>query len=204
MTPPQTTPTAPPGPPTGPLSPDHLALLTHARQDSRRIRRTVTMARISAWTTGVFGGITLLGALFGDLTSLVLSIALVAVAVREGLLAKRLSLLDRLAPRALAINQLVLGAVIVAYSLWEIGTSLMGNGLSAGNQPIGDPQVDAMLKDIGRSTKVITVAVYVVVGLGGAAATAGMAAYYVRKRAIVDAFLSRTPAWVVQVIRTAA
>ncbi len=197
-------PSQPDTPSAGPLSDHHLAQLGAAKQASRRLRRTASIARASAWTSGVFGGITLLGVLFGDLTSLVLGAALLVIAIREGRLATRLTLLDPRAPRALALGQVALGVVVVVYSLWQTYHAMHSNGLSSANQPIGDPQVDAMLGDIGRQTKMLTIGFYACVALGGGAATGLMALYYHRRTAALRTFLAQTPAWVVQVMRTGA
>ena len=69
------------------------------------------------------GGLTLLGVLFGDLTSLVLGGSLIAIAVRESRSAARLQRFETTAPRHLATNQAVLGAVIVLYAVWQAWSS---------------------------------------------------------------------------------
>lgn len=193
-----------PGPsvPAGPLTQHHLDQLAAAKLASRKLRRTAAVARFSAWTTGILGAITLLGILFGDITSLVLAAALMAVAIREGWLAGRLALLHPGAPNALAINQLALGVVIVAYAAWQLRAAIASSGLSSAPEPTGDPQVDAMLGDIGALTRQITVAFYIAVAIGGAIATGLMAIYYHRRRAMLDRFLATTPPWVIQVLRT--
>lgn len=187
-----------------PLSPAHLQQIEHARAAARRVRRTVGVAKASAWTTGILGGLTLLGVLFGDLTSLVLGGALIGIAVRESRGAARLQRFDQHAPRHLAINQAVLGAVIVLYAVWQAWGAYLSNGLSAGTQPVGDPKVDAMLADFGSLTRNITIAFYALVALGGGLGCALMSLYYARSSARVAAFVSQTPAWVVQTMRAAA
>ncbi len=189
--------------PRGPLSEQHLAELAAAKRASRAIRRTAAIARVSAGTTGILAGLTLLGILFGDLVSLVLGAALMVVAVREGRLAGRLAQLDPRAPRALALNQLLLGAVIVAYAGWQIRAALASTGLSELNAPIGDPQVDAMLANIGAVSKQIMVAFYACVAAGGALGTGLMALYYRGRQPLLRRFLAATPPWVTQLLRAA-
>lgn len=188
--------------PAGPLTQHHLDELAAAKLASRKLRRTAAVARFSAWTTGILGAITLLGILFGDVTSLVLAAALMGVAVREGWLAGRLSLLHPGAPNALAINQLALGAIIVVYAAWQLRGVLTSGGLSAVTAPTGDPQVDAMLGDFGALAQRLTVAFYLVVAVVGGVTTGLMALYYHSRRAMLDAFIARTPPWVIQVMRT--
>ncbi|MFM9995965.1 MAG: hypothetical protein ACKVU4_09200 [Phycisphaerales bacterium] len=186
----------------GPLSAGHLEQLAAARHASRKLRRTAAVARFSAWSTGILGAITLLGVLFGDVTSLVLAVALMAVAVREGWLAGRLALLHTGAPSALAVNQLALGGIIVVYAAWQLRGVLTSGGLSAVTAPTGDPQVDAMLGDFGALAQRLTVAFYLVVAVAGGVTTGLMALYYHSRRAMLDAFVARTPPWVIQVMRT--
>jgi hypothetical protein len=188
---------------TGPLSPQHLAELAAAKRASRAVRRTASIARASAWTTGILAGLTLLGVLFGDVVSLVLGAALMAVAIRESRLAGRLAQLDPRAPGALAINQLLLGAIIVAYAAWQIRAALASSGLSAVNAPIGDPQVDAMLANIGAVSKRIMVAFYACVATGGVLGTGLMALHYRSRQPLLRRFLTTTPPWVTQLLRAA-
>lgn len=180
----------------------HLQQLAEARQAARRVRRAISVARSSAWTTGIFGGVTLLGALFGDLTSLVLGSALIAVGVREGRLARRLAGFDAAAPASLAINQLILSAVIVLYAASQIWIAFHAPGHGA--TPSGDKKVDAMLSDIDGLTRRITVAFYLAVAIGGVLGTLAMAWYYKRRTPHVQRFVANTEPWIVDVLRTAA
>ncbi len=194
----------PAGQSAGPLSEVNLAELAAAKVAARRIRRSAGVAKASAWTTGILAGFTLLGILFGDITSLVLGTALLVIAVREGRLGSRLASFDEAAPRWLAVNQLILGAVIIAYAAWKLWGAWNSNGLSAASQPIGDPQVDAMLDDFGSITRSITIGFYLCVALGGALGTGLMALYYSRRTGMVKAFVAQQPAWIVQTMRAAA
>jgi hypothetical protein len=188
----------------GPLSDAHLRQLADARDAAKGVRRVVGVARMSAWTTGILGGCTLLGVLFGDLTSLVLGAALVAISVREHHLSTRLARFDADAPRRLATNQLILGGVLVAYAAWQFLGAYRSNGLSGGSQPIGDAQVDRMLGEIGDLTRRVMMGFYVAVALGGAAGPALMSLYYRRARSRLAAFVDRTPTWITQTLRAAA
>lgn len=195
---------AAPEPNACPLTSDHLRELADAKVASRALRRCVGVARMSAWTTGILGGCTLLGVLFGDVTSLVLGSTLVALGVREARAAQRLARFDAGAPRDLARNQLILGVALVLYAAWQFVAAYRSNGLSGGSQPVGDVQVDRMLGDIGDLTRHIMMGFYVVVALAGACATSLMALYYLRARAKLSAFVERTAPWVMQTLRAAA
>jgi hypothetical protein len=187
------------------LSQAHLAELTAAKTAARKIRRTAGVAKASAWTTGVLAGCTLLGVLFGDITALVLGAALMVVAVREGLLGARLSAFDESAPRRLAANQLILGAVIVVYAAWQGWNAWRSPGVTGAEELVGQsPGMDALLNDVGSLTRTITLGFYLVVAVGGALGTSLMALYYWRRTGMVRAFLSQQPDWIVQTMRAAA
>lgn len=190
-----------PDAPQGPLSATDLALLGAAREASRKIRRTVSVARMSAWTTGIFGGLSMLGLALGDLSSLVIGGVLIFIAVRESQAAGRLAKLDVAAPRELATNQLAFAGVILAYCIWQGISATRSTALAGMPEPTGDPQVDAMLGDFGAIAKTITLWFYVLVAVGGVAGTGMMALYYSRRARLVREFVDQTPAWVVQVIR---
>jgi hypothetical protein len=190
--------TAAPVPAPGPLSPEHLAALSAAKTAAKRIRRTAGVARASAWTTGSLAGLTLLGVLLGDFTSLVLGAVILVIAVREGRFGARLGAFDVYAARKLAVNQLILGGVIVVYAGWRAFTGWYAKPESSGN-----PQVDAMLADYGPLVKSLTVGFYLCVALGGALGTGLMALYYSRRASMVRAFLANQPRWVVDALRAA-
>ncbi len=145
-----------------------------------------------------------MGILFGDLTSLFLGTALIIVGVREARAAHRLAAFDRSAPHTLAFNQLALGLIIVLYAAIQIWSAATSSGLSAANQPVGDPKVDAILGDVGDLTRRISIAFYILVAVGGGLATILMSLYYARRRPVIDRFIASNEPWVVQVLRTAA
>ncbi|MBC7772898.1 MAG: hypothetical protein H7210_10415 [Pyrinomonadaceae bacterium] len=181
----------------GPLSDGHLAELAAGKRASKRIRRTAAFARASSMTTGVLAAITMLGILFGDWTSLVLGAALLTVAVREGKFGARLALFEPGMPRALAMNQLILGLVVVVYALVQVRTAMHVSAASV------DPQVDAIMADFGAMVKSITIGFYLCVAVGGAAGGGLMALYYSRRTRTLSRFLAETPPWVLQAMRAA-
>lgn len=186
----------------GPLSPQHLQQLAEAQRGFRRLRRTAGVAKASAWTTGVFAGITLLGIVLGDFTSLVLGTALLVLAIREGKWGARLALLDLRAPAMLAGNQLILGGVILLYALFQARTFSQSAGLSPSDQLTGSPSGDAALGDIRGMVKNAAIMFYALVGVGGVLATGLMALYYIRRRAQLKSYVDAAQPWILQVMRT--
>ncbi|MGE3109797.1 MAG: hypothetical protein AB7G11_09465 [Phycisphaerales bacterium] len=187
-----------------PLAAEHFVLLNAARASAKAVVRARNVARGSAWTTGAFGGLTLLGVLFGDWQSLVLGASLIGLGVREGALAGRLARFDVRAPRLLALNQLALGVVLMVYCAVQVALAFYSNGLSAASQPVGDAKVDEILGGIGNLTRVITMVLYAGVGVMSVLGTGVMALYYIRRRSRLEAFLATTQPWVVEVMRAAA
>ncbi len=186
---------------TGPLSERHLAELAEAKHSARRLHRAATVARVSAWTTGVFGAITLLGILLGDLVSFALGAGLLVAAIREGRLAGRMEGLDAGAPGALALNQLMLGAIIVAYAAWQIRATLVSPGILSGSGALAELQGDGSLAGIEELSRRIMIAFYVGVAIIAGVSTGLMALYYRSRRAVLDRFLVDTPPWVVELMR---
>lgn len=102
--------------------------LSRAFRSVRRLRRGRTVARFNGWSEGVFGGLAVLFGIF-SFTSLLAGAALLALAWRELRWARELGRLNPAAPRALALNQLVLLAGVLAYCAWQTYTGLTGPGV---------------------------------------------------------------------------
>jgi len=182
----------------GPLGSEHIAQLTASRRAFRPLRRAGGIARTSAYTTAIFGALTVLGLLFGDYVGGVLGVVLIGLGLREGRWGDRLRGLDPRAPDKLAWNQVVFGGVIVVYCLWQI----YATQASAGSGSSGDAQLDAMMPGVSGMAVELTQLFYVLVAVGGVASTELMALYYRRTGRRMTQFVKQTPAWVVEVIRT--
>ena len=183
-----------------PLSPEQLRALADGRRRAAKVRRAATVAAVSGWSMAVFAGLTLLGVLFGSLISLVLTLSLAALAwneLRGGAMLKRF---DPRGGKRLAMNQVALGVLIVAYAAWSLASALRTPALAALGGTTGDPQMDAMVADLTRT---------VAYGLYGAMAAAGIvipgltAWYYATRARVVRDLLSTTPAWVLEALRAA-
>lgn len=187
------------------LSPDQLAELSAARIRARKVRRSVGVARFSGWTTGAFGGLTLLGALFGSLPALLLGLAMGFCGWNELRAAAQLQRLEPRAPRRLAINQLILCACLCAYCAWNVfhaltkapSSSLAGMPGGAGSG------ADEILADMDSMTRGISVIVY------GSAIVICMlvqgltALYYLSRARLLRDYVAATPAWVIEIQKAA-
>lgn len=185
-----------------PLSPEHLRAIELARVRSKKVRRATAVAKGSGWTLAFFALVTLLGAIFGDITSLIMGLALAALAFNELRGSKMVARFDPNGARILGINQLVLAVVIIAYAGWSL--------YSASKTPIlaqldggstGDPNIDATVQSISN------LATY---GLYGTLAGAGFlgcgltSLYYFTRAAVIRSVVAETPAWVLDTMRAAA
>ncbi len=186
----------------GAISPEQLHAITTAREQGRRISRAATVASVSGWTMAVFGAISLLGGLF-SVPSLLLGLGLCVVAFVELRGAKRLRALDLAAPRSLALNQLGLLAVVIAYAAWGMVTAMVGPGPYDEQLAAGGPIADS-LAPLDNMTRVITVAFYAAVIGGSVVAQGCAAAYYYSRRRYMIAYLKKTPEWVVETLHTTA
>ena len=149
---------------------------------------------------GVFGAITLVGGVLGDVVSLVLGIGLCAAAWNELRGGTRLRRFDPSGARILGWNQIGVGVLIVAYAAWSLRMNLGSPALASVGGTTGDADMDAMVTDIAM---MVTWGLYgglIVVGIVVPGLTA---LYYFSRETIVRAFVERTPGWVVDTLRAA-
>ena len=181
------------------LSQENLLQLANARVAMRKVRRAASVASFDGWTIGAFGGFTFLLGLT-DPTSIVLGLAMVAIAFVELRGAGKLKQLDTTACQALAINQLVLGSLLLVYAGWRMYAVLRGGGeydALAGS----DPQMKEMLGSVADLTRMVMMAVYGALMLIALFGQGGMALYYRSRRSHIEAYLAQTPDWIVAMQR---
>jgi len=198
-------PESPPSPRQGlaqPLGPEHLEAIALARQQARKIMRAASVAAFSGWTTAVFAIFTLLGGLF-SVPAFLLGAALVLIAHIELKAGKGLRRFDLNAPQRLGFNQLGLWAVLTLYSGWSIAQALLAPGPYESYLAAGGDLANT-IKPIARLNMIVTVAIYAALIVCSAIAQGGAALYYFTRRGHMHQFLSRTPPWIVQMLRAAA
>lgn len=148
-----------------------------------------------------FAAITLLGVLIDSLTSLIVSLALGAIAWNE---LRGGAMLRRLDPRGaarLGFNQIILGVLIVAYAAWSLSSALSTDALASFGGSTGDAQVDAMVADLSQT---IAYALYASIALIGVLVPGLTAWYYFSRGPLVRTFIARTPPWVLEAMRASA
>jgi hypothetical protein len=185
-----------------PLTPEQIRAIADGRHRATKIRRAATVAAISGWSLIVFAALTALGVLFGSITALVMALALAVLGwneLRGGAMLRRL---DPRGPRTLALNQLTLGVVIVAYAAWSLHKALSNpTTLASVGGSTGDPQMDAMIAGV---SEMVAWGVYGTMAAVGIIVPGLTAWYYASCARFVHTLLNDTPSWVVQTLRAAA
>ena len=189
-----------------PLSAQQLQALEQAGLRARKVRNAGRMAMFNGCAFGAFAGLSLLFAalspLFGefDVVATVMAGGLGIVAWNEFRGRRLLCRFDLGGPRLLGWNQLALMALLMAYCAWSIHAGLTAPDPYA-REIAAHPQIAPTLGTIGRLKAILTVAIY-----GGLVAFSlvfqGLTAlYYFTRGKLVRAYLSETPAWIVEVQR---
>lgn len=185
----------------GPLSPEHLHELAAARERSKTVRRAAGVASLSGWTLAIFAGVTGMGALFGDASSLVMAILLGAMAYNELRGGKLLRQFDERGPRVLGYNQLALSAVLVAYAGWSLRAAAATSSLASVGGTTGDAQMDATIRGLESTVATFLYGGMAVVGVIGPGLTAW---YYFSRGRVLREVKAATPGWVLETMRATA
>ena len=185
-----------------PLSAEQQQLIAAARRRARKVGRAAGVASFDAWTTAVFAGLALMFAAFslalGDFSGLLLFVgggmAVVAYNAFRG--ADGLRRYDISAPRRLALNQVLFAAIIIVYCICRI----TGPSLVEQHPELVDPQVQAMLGDIGGLSDTLSLVIYGAVICGSILVQGGTALYYITRAGHVRTFREQTPSWVLELL----
>jgi len=148
---------------------------------------------------------TMLAMIFGrfDILGLIMGGALAALAWNE---LRGRSLLSRIQLRACGVlgwNQLALMAIVLVYSTWMIGQAIWGP--SPYDEAIAQEKMLARsLGSINALHKIISVAIYGGLIVATLVFQGLNSAYYFTRRKHVEAYISQTPDWVLQLQRRGA
>jgi hypothetical protein len=177
------------------LTEENIRQLSEARKSSAKIRRGVFVARFDGYTVGFFGAVTFLGSLVMGLewSGIAIGTALVIVAYVELDNAKRLSRLEPIAVRNLAINQLGLAGAMVIYALWSLFAITHGT-TGAGE----DPEVANLMSEYGPMVRQLEMLVYYCLIAVAIFFQGGLALYYSRLQKHIDVYVNETPEWIRQ------
>jgi len=178
------------------LTPEQLQALDEARARAKAILKAAKVAGFNGWTIGILAAVT---AVFGLTSPLLLALALgMGVVARNELRGRALlRAFQPAGPVLLTRNQLWFMALIVAYCAWSL--------LRVYTHP--DPQWAELQELAGLAPDFVRdlyVAGYAAALLLTVLFVGLNARYYARRKAMLEEYLAATPAWVVELQRTAS
>mgnify|MGYP001170128223 CR=1 FL=1 len=182
----------------GPLSAEHLNQISDARKRAKKILRAAGVAWLSGWSMAVFAVLTLAFAFLSDWSAWAVGIGLGACAANELRGGTMLRRMDSRGASVLGWNQLILAVLIVAYALWSLYSAINNPAMATLMQGTGDPQIDAMAKEL---TTVVTWALYGTMAVVGLVVPGLTAIYYFTRGPLVTTFRRETPGWILELIR---
>jgi hypothetical protein len=180
----------------GPLSAEQREELGRANQRAKKILGAAKVAAFNGWVIGGLAAVTLLFALF-SMTALVMGAGMAVVAWNEFRGGKQLRGFDPQGAQLLGRNQLGFTGLVSAYCLWSIYRTV--------NNPITElAELEAIAGSVGDLVTSLTVTVYVAVMLVSLLVQGLNARYYYARTKMVQDHLKDTPAWIVDLQRSAS
>lgn len=180
-------------PPPAALTPEQLNAIATGQALYKPIRRAVTYARFDGWTVAVFAILTGICSITSPLT-LMLGIGMGIVAWFELREASRLAAGDVRSPKRLAMNQLALAGLLIAYAAVRLfqGTD-SAEMETIRSQLGGDPAMMEMVESVGELIPKLVYGTLIVVAVF---VQGGTALFYLSRRKAVEAYVRQTPDWV--------
>jgi hypothetical protein len=157
--------------------------LIDARLAAKKIRRATTVAVTDGWMIAIFAGGSFICGLIGDVSGVLIGMAMAAIAWIEFTGAARLRRLDPTAPRRLAYNQLAFALLIIVYSLWSLRSSTM------------PAEIPPEYQDLFLMAKRILYFTLMAVGI---LAQGGTALYYITREKHLQKYVNETPPWIIE------
>ena len=182
-----------------PASPAHLEQIAAARKRGRSIQRCASVASLSGWTIAIFGALTVVTSI-GSLIGMALGVGMCLLSHFEFRGAKEIRRLDPTAPKRLARNQLILGALILIYSvgsLWVALTQPSELEKSLGNEA----QLNSMVGSIRDFERTAYIALYGTMIVAAVIGCGGTALYYARRKHLIETYVQETPHWILELQR---
>ncbi|HKO92716.1 MAG TPA: hypothetical protein VJU61_16290 [Polyangiaceae bacterium] len=188
---------------TVPLDADQLRVLGETRRLGKKLRFARGVALTNVVSLAFLASSTLVLGVF-SLTLSPVGLALAALAYNEERGRRLLVAVDPRAPRRLALNQLLLFALVVVYCAWNAYSVWTGpdplDALASQSDSLNDTlqelssQTGSSFNELGRWARVAALFVYGAV-LAVSAVVQGLTAFYYHSlRASVEAY-AETPAW---------
>jgi hypothetical protein len=177
-------------------SPEHLAQLDAARLASKKLRRAVAYANFDGWGIAAFAALSIAFSLTSP-SGLLLGVGMAYIAWRELSTAPALARLDPLAPRRLAINQLIFSGLLILYFAWCLFQSFTTPS-DYSEIIASSPEAAGMVGNIDHLTRLISVCIYVSLIFGTVIFQGGTAWYYSSRAKLLSDYLATTPQWIIE------
>jgi hypothetical protein len=190
---------APPFPPSPTLTPEHLDQLTTARTQSKKIRRAIAVAAFDGYTIATFAGLTLLTGLT-DPASILLGLAMSAVAIIELRAGNKLRRLNPAAAKTLGFNQLAFAAVLIVYAITRLIAAYHAPSPYQAYKS-ADPAMAKMLNPIEDLSRLVNVGIYAAMIGIACVAQGGLALYYFSRAKHLHRYVHTTPQWILTMQR---
>jgi hypothetical protein len=183
-----------------PVTPDDIPRqLAAATAAWSKLRRAASYASFDAWTLAILGVLSLVCGAYSSALGLLISAALLIVAVVEFQSVRRLRRLDPRSLVHLAYNQLALAAALIVYSIVSLIQIAHGGGilttiheqLAAAGASGGGAEAEEMVVQAATLLYWLLIAVAIVV-------QGGTAWFYLSRRKHLENYLAETPAWIQQ------
>lgn len=182
------------------LTPQQIDDLRLAEERRRVVQRTAAVATVDAWMTTLIAALAVLSWAASDWSALALGLALTLVAWNSFRGAKAMRRLDPTGPRLLALNQLLLAAIITLYCTWCIWDLTRGKNNLV--QQLSAAGVGDLIDPKQIQTWMITFYLAVIAATFLAQGLLGL--YYLTRRPHLERYLADTPPWIIDVERAKA
>ena len=189
-----------------PLTDEHLDQLAQAKLRARKVHKAGGVAMFNGCVLAVFSGFSLLFALIGlmfgevDIIGLGMGAGLALLAWNEFRGRAMLRRFELDGCHVLGWNQLILMTMVTVYAAWMLAEAIWGP--SPYDEAIaGESMLAGSLGSINELYKTISMAIYGALIAGTLIFQGINALYYFTRRKHVEAYLSETPQWVVELQR---
>ncbi len=192
-------------PDTPTLTESHYAQLEQLVRNSKPARRAAGYAHFSGWSTLLAGAFSLPFSL-SNTPMLIFCVSIAAIGTRELSLRRRLLRLETTSLRKLAINQLLLAGVLIAYGVFMLmqapGESMIASAMGQDATLASAPQIAAQLDGFARLEQLAKASVYALLILIALFMQGGAVLYYISKVRSLRRLHRQTPAWCVRVFQS--
>jgi hypothetical protein len=180
------------------LSPEQVQELDAARFRARTLRRAALWASMDGWTIAVFGGLSILVGI-ASAAGWIVGGVLLALGIIEIRAASALRRLEVGAPQRLAVNQIVLGGLLLAYACWGLWWAAYGQ-IDALDRLVGETQGLA-LPELESLVRLLALVLYATLAAVAVIVPGLSAVYYWTRKPHLQAYLEHTPGWIMDLQR---